>query len=212
MTVDNFSIQLRLLALRVSAENIFEKKTFNESEHPRVPQGNSDGGQFTNSLYTYQGTSFDSINNELRYDQPDKFKQLIENLDAGSTDETSNVLYRGLDSNFTKELKIKYKINNLGDVDELKSKLIGKYLVDKSYMSTSTDLNVAADFARNKGTGKTTILQISGRKKGINVLNHISNAKAIREKEFILKRGTRLKIVNVSLSKSGVLILYTNTE
>lgn len=212
MTAKDFVIELQLLALKISAENLFEKKTFDESKHPRVAAGSGKGGEFTDSLYSYQGTSFDAINNELRYDKPDKFKELVANLDTGMTDETTEVLYRGLDSNFTKELKNKYHINNIDDVEELNSKLVGKTLIDKSYMSTSKDLNIAADFARDKGSGKTTVLHISGKKKGVDVVGHINNAKAIREKEFVLKRGTRLKILKVSLSKNGVLILYTEPE
>ena len=39
-------------------------------------------------------------------------------------------------------------------------------------MSTTRDLKTAADFARDKGTGKTTLMQISGKKKGVEVTKH----------------------------------------
>lgn len=188
-----------------------ELKAWDESKHPREPAGSSTGGQFSNAVAEYQGTSFDAINNELRYDKPDKYKNTISELDKASTDVTDNVLYRGLDGDFTKTLVNKYKIIDSKNLSELQSKLVGRELVDKSFMSTSSDLSIAADFARDKGKGQGTILQISGKKQGINVSKYLKNRKTIKEKEFVIKRGSKMKIENVGLSKTGKLILYLNT-
>lgn len=161
------------------------------------------------AIANYQSTNFDAINNELRYDKPDKYKDVIEKIDKASTDKTSDNLYRGLDSDFTKTLANKHGIKDVNDINELKSKLIGKTITDKGYMSTTRDLKTAGDFARDKGTGKTTVMQISGKKKGVEVTKHVTNYRAKQEKEFIIKRGSKVKITNVSISKSGKLILYT---
>lgn len=166
----------------------------------------------SHAVAVYQSTLFDAINNELRYDKPDKYKDIIKKLDAAATDTTSDKLYRGLDSNFTKEIINKHNIKDINNIDELKNKLIGKTIHDKSFMSTTRDLSAAADFARDKGNGKTTVLQIDGNKKGIEVTNHVNNFRARKEKEFLIKRSSTLKIKDVSLSKTGKLILYTEIQ
>lgn len=163
----------------------------------------------SSAVATYQSTSFDAINNELRFDKPDKFKKIISGLDKASVDKTSDTLYRGLNSDYTKELANKYGIKNTNDLAELNAKLTGKYITDKAYTSTSRDLKTAADFARDKGTGKTIVMQIAGKKKGIEVTKHVKNYRAKKEKEFLLKRGSKIKITRVGLSKTGKIILYT---
>lgn len=133
-------------------------------------------------------------------------------MDAASTDNTNDKLYRGLDSNFTKYLVNRHNIKDVNDLNEVKSKLVGKTIHDKSFMSTTRELSVAADFARDKGGGKTTVLQIDGKKKGIEVTKHVNNLRAKKEKEFLIERGATLKIKDVSLSKTGKLILYTEIK
>lgn len=192
-----------------------------EKEHPRRADGQwSDAGgairnaasdeKLSDAVAVYQSTQFDAVNNELRYDRPDKYADIIKKLDKAATDETSDKLYRGLDSNFTKEIVNKHGIKDLNDLDELKSKLIGKTIHDKSFMSTTRELSIAGDFARDKGGDKTTVLQIDGKKTGIEVTKHVDNYRAKKEKEFLIRRGTSLKIKDVSLSKTGKLILYTD--
>jgi hypothetical protein len=168
--------------------------------------------KISSAVAAYQSTLFDAINNELRYDRPDKYKDVIDKLDKASVDKTNDKLYRGMDSNFVKEIGQKYKITDISDVNELKTKLVGQKIHDKSFMSTSRDLSVAADFARDKGNGKTAVLQIDGDKKGIEVANHVKNLRATKEKEFLIKRNSTLVIKDVSISKSGKLILYTEIE
>lgn len=174
--------------------------------------GDSFSGDISAAVSTYQSTSFDAINNELRFDKPDKYKDVVKKLDKASTDRTSDNLYRGLDSDFTKTLANKYGIKDVNNISELNAKLVGKKIQDKAFMSTSRDLKTAADFARDKGTGKTSVMQISGKKKGIEVTKHVKNYRAKKEKEFLIKRGTTVKIVKVSLSKTGKIILYTEIQ
>ncbi len=169
-------------------------------------------GMLSNAVAVYQSVLFDSINNELRYDKPDKFRDTIKVLDRAATDKTNDKLYRGLDSNFTKDIIQKHGIKDVNDIHELKAKLVGKTIHDKSFMSTTRDLSVAADFARDKGGGKTTVLQIEGAKKGIEVTKHVNNLRARKEKEFLIDRGATLKIKDVSLSKTGKLIIYTEIQ
>jgi len=171
--------------------------------------GGSSSVEISAAVANYQSTNFDAINNELRYDKPDKYKDIISGMDKASIDVTSDKVYRGLGSDFTKEIANKYGVKDVNDINELKSKLIGKTIKDKGYMSTTRDLKTAGDFARDKGTGKTTVMQISGKKKGIEVDKHVKNYRARQEKEFIIKRGTKVKITDVSISKTGKLILYT---
>ena len=165
--------------------------------------------EISQAVASYQSTNFDAINNELRFDKPDKYKQVIAAMDKASTDKTNNILYRGLGSDFTKELANKYGVKDLNNLEELKSKLIGKTIKDKGFISTTRDLKTAGDFARDKGTGKTTLMQISGKKQGIEVEKYVKNYRARQEKEFIIKRGTKVKITDVSISRSGKIILYT---
>lgn len=168
--------------------------------------------KLSTAVAMYQSTLFDAINNELRYDKPDWYKDVIQKLDKASTDKTSDTLYRGLDSNFTNEILRRHGIKDKNNLEEVKSKLVGKTIHDKSFMSTSRDLSVAADFARDKGSGRTTVLQIDGPKVGIEVTNHVNNYRARKEKEFLIKRNSSLTITNVSFSKTGKLILYTEIK
>lgn len=165
----------------------------------------------SSAVANYQSTNFDGINNELRYDKPDKYKDVIKKIDSASTDKTSGNLYRGLSSDYTKNLAQKYGIKNTDDVNELKQKLIGKTLKDKGYMSTTRDLKTAGDFARDKGTGQTTVMQISGEKEGVEVSKHVDNHRSRQEQEFIIKRGTEVTIKDVSISNTGKVILYAET-
>ncbi len=174
--------------------------------------GSDSSSENSAAVANYQSTNFDAINNELRYDKPDKYKDVIKKMDTVSTDKTTDKLYRGLSSDFTKELAQKHGVKDLNNLSDLKSKLIGKIIEDKGYMSTTRDLKTAGDFARDKGTGKTTVMQIAGKKKGIEVTKHVHNYRAKKEKEFIIKRGSKLKITDVSISKTGKLILYTSIE
>lgn len=213
MSLENYIQALRNFNEKLKVEAfVTALKKFNKNNPNHAPAGNEDGGQFTSSaVAVYQSTSFDAINNELRYDKPDVYATTIAELDALSTDVTTDELYRGLDSSYTKYLADKFGIKDTGDIKELEKKLTGVIIHDKGFLSTTRVLSVAADFARDKGTGRTTIMQISGTKKGIEVLKHINNYRARKEKEFIIKRGTSLFVKKVSLSKSGVLILYTHT-
>lgn len=172
----------------------------------------SSSSDIASAIANYQSVNFEAINNELRYDKPDKFKEIIKKMDEASTDVTLDTLYRGFGSDYTKTLAQKYGVKDVDNLSELKSKLIGKTITDKAFISTTRNLSVAGDFARSKGTGKTTVMQISGKKKGIQVVKHLSNYRAKKENEFIIKRGTKMKIINVSLSKTGKLILYTAIE
>lgn len=179
-----------------------------------VPAGSEDGGQFTsagmpNAVAVFQSTQFESINNELRYDKPDKYKDIIDELDKYSTDKTDDLLYRGLDSNYVKKIAADYGIKDTGSISELKSKLTNKIIHDNGFMSSSRLLSVAADFARDKGTGRTLVMQIEGRKTGIEVLRHVNNIRSRAEKEFVIKRRSSVFIRDVSLSKTGKIILYT---
>lgn len=202
---------------------------FGHSGRPGEVGGSGDGGgssdsgsstqitseehiKISEAVAIYQSTLFDAINNELRYDKPDKFKDTISLLDKGAIDTTNDVLYRGLDANYTKEIANKYNVKDISNIKELKSKLIGKSLTDKAFMSTTRELKVAGDFARDKGNGKTTVIQIEGKKIGIEVLKHVDTFRAKQEKEFLIKRNTTLLIKNVSLSKTGKLILYTKIK
>lgn len=189
-----------------------QRSDYTVKEHVRCYKNSNIDTGIKNAVLNYQSTNFDAINNELRYDKPDKFKDVIKNLDKASKDIDNGKVFRGLTSDYTKELVNKYKINDVNDVAELKSKLIGKVLNDKGFMSTTRDLRIAADFARDKGTGKTTVIQIEGNKTGIDVEKYISNNKAKKEKEFLIKRNTKIKIKDVSISKTGKLILYTEIE
>lgn len=174
--------------------------------------GGSSASDISAAVANYQSTNFEAINNELRYDKPDRFKDVISKMDEASTDVTSDTLYRGFGSDYTKSLAQKYGVKDVNNLSEVKSKLIGKTITDKGFISTTRNLSVAGDFARNKGTGKTTVMQISGRKKGIQVTKHLNNYRAKKENEFIIKRGSKMKIKNVALSKTGKLILYTEIE
>ncbi|MGX9985853.1 ADP-ribosyltransferase [Soonwooa purpurea] len=160
------------------------------------------------AIQTYQGNAFDGINNELRYDEPDIYKNLIKDIDR-IKDVTNDTLYRGLDHNFTMTLKQLFKIKDINDLSELKLKLEGKVLKDKGFSSTSKDLNTAAYFARDTGKGKTTVMQISGVKEGVDVQRRLGKRSKKNEKEFLIKRDSSYLIEKVSISKTGKLILYT---
>jgi hypothetical protein len=163
------------------------------------------------SVRAYQSTLFENINNELRYDNTGRYSQIVDNLDKVATDTTSDTLYRGLASDFTSELANKFKIKNINDLEEVRAKLVGQEIHDKAFISATTDLNTAAYFMRDKGTGKPAILQIEGQKTGIKVGKHSTGFTTKNEKEFLIKRGTRLKITDVRLSKTGKLILNVST-
>jgi len=171
--------------------------------------GGSPSSEISNAVATYQSTQFDAINNELRFDRPDRFKSIISNIDKAATDNTKDKLYRGVGADFTRDIANKYGVKDTSNLSELKSKLIGKTITDKGYQSTTRDLKTAGDFARDMGKGQTTVIQILGNKKGVEVSKHVNNFRARKEREFILKRNTRLKITNVGISKTGKLILYT---
>lgn len=187
--------------------------------NPNHVSSGPNGGQFASgdtaigrqmAVSIYHSTLFDAINNELRYDKPDKYKEVISELDKISTDETSDTLYRGLKADFTKTIASKYKIADINNLEEIKTKLIGKRIHEKAFVSTTRDLGTAADFARDLGNGKTTVMQITGKKKGIEVSKYLNNYRASKEKEFIIKRDSDFDITNVSLSKTGKLILYVD--
>lgn len=163
---------------------------------------------YVGALQIYQGTAFDGINNELRYDVPDRFKDIIKNMD-NFTDETKEPLYRGLDHNFILTLKNEFKINDINNIDELQKKLVGKSLKDKGYASATKNLHTAAYFSRDTGKGRTTVIQIDGTKKGSDIQKRLKKRSSKNEGEFLLKRNSSLKIKRVSLSKSGKLIIYT---
>lgn len=183
------------------------------------PAGTPTGGQFApltesqqaiNAVSAFHGTQFDAINNELRYDKPDVYADIIAELDKISNDVTNDTLYRGFDANYVKTLAAKYGIKDLDNILDLQ-KLVGKTITDKGFTSTSKLLQVAADFARDKGMGKTMVMQLSGKKKGIEVLKYLTNLRAKKEKEFILKRGSSVVIKKVSLSKTKKIIIYADT-
>lgn len=189
---------------------------FNPNHHP---SGTPVGGQFAplsesqqaiNAVSAFHGTEFDAINNELRYDKPDIYADVIAELDKISKDVTDDTLYRGFDANYVKMLANKYGIKDLNNILDLQ-KLVGKTITDKGFTSTSRLLQVAADFARDKGAGKTMVMQLSGKKRGIDVLKYLTNLRAKKEKEFILKRGSSIFIKRVSLSKTKKIIIYADT-
>lgn len=189
---------------------------FNENHQPA---GSEIGGQFAplsesqqaiNAVSAFHGTEFDAINNELRYDRPDVYADVIAELDKISNDTTDDVLFRGFDADFTKQLANKYGVTDLTDIVQLQ-KLVGKSITDKGFTSTSRMLSIAADFARDKGKGVTMVMQLSGKKKGIDVLKYLTNIRAKKEREFILKRGTSVTIKRVSLSRTKKIIIYADT-
>ncbi len=183
------------------------------------PAGTSVGGQFApltesqraiNAVSAFHGTDYEAINNELRFDKPDIYADVIAELDKISNDLTDDTLFRGFDADFTKQLANKYGVTDLRDIVQLQ-KLVGKTVTDKGFMSTSKLLDIAADFARDKGKGVTMVMQLSGKKRGIDVAKYLTNLRAKREREFILKRGSSFTIKRVSLSKTKKIIIYADT-
>ena len=164
---------------------------------------------YVGALQVYQGTAFDGINNELRYDEPDRYKKIIDNME-NFTDETSEPLYRGLDHNFLLHLKNEFKISDINNIDELQKKLVGKSLKDKGFASTTKNLHTAAYFSRDTGKGRTVVIQIDGNKKGSDIQKRLKKRSTKNEGEFILKRNSSLKIKKVSISKTGKVIIYTD--
>lgn len=164
---------------------------------------------YIGALQAYQGTAFDGINNELRYDVPDRYKKLIDNME-NFTDETKDPLYRGLDHNFLLYLKNEFKISDVNNIEELQKKLVGKSLKDKGFASTTKNLHTAAYFSRDTGKGRTTVIQIDGIKKGSDIQKRLKNRATKNEGEFLLKRNSSLKIKRVSFSKTGKVIIYTD--
>lgn len=163
---------------------------------------------YVGALQVYQGTAFDGINNELRYDIPDRYKKIIDNME-NFTDETKETLYRGLDHNFLLTLKNEFKINDINNIDELQKKLVGKSIKDKGFSSTTRNLHTAAYFSRDTGKGKTAVMQIDGTKKGSDIQKRLKQKSTKNEGEFLLKRNSSLKIKRVTLSKTGKVIIYT---
>jgi hypothetical protein len=192
------------------------KKTSNKATSvPETDNGIKSAGKesIIKALMDYQSTNFENINTELRYEKPStENKKIISEIDNVATKKTTEPLYKGMDSDFVKALKSKYKIKDISDIEELKRKLINKDIKDKSFMSTSKDLNIAADFARDKGTGITAIIQINGEKTGVDLNDYLNNAKTNKEKEFLLKRNSSLKITDVKISKTGKLILFAENK
>lgn len=165
--------------------------------------------QISDAVSIYQSSSFQAINNELRYDKPDRYKDVIRKIDKASVDKTNDVLYRGFDADFTKFIRNKFNITDTTDIDELRDKLLGKVITDKGFSSSSRKLSAAAQFAEDRGRGQTVVMQIEGSKTGIEVSKHVNNFRARQEREFIIKRNSKFKIERVSISSSGKLILYT---
>jgi hypothetical protein len=173
---------------------------------------NKNNVKYQKSLAIYQGNAFDAINNELRYDKPDKYKGVISDLDKITLDKTSKDLYRGLSSDFTKQIFNDFKIKDRKDIVELREKLIGKSFKDKSFVSTSFDKKVALDFAKGDKTTGGTLMKIGGEKTGANVQDYLKNRKSESEKEFLIKRNTEFIITDVSFDRKGNLKLSTKIK
>lgn len=161
------------------------------------------------ALEVYQSTLFESINNELRFDKPDKHKQIIGKIDSSMTEIIDENLYRGLDADFTKIIYDKYKIKPTDSISDINRKLVGKIIKDKGYSSTTRSVKVAGEFASDKGKGRTTVMQIEGKKKGVSIDKYVNNYRSRKEREVLLKRNSKFLIKRVSFSRTGKLIIYT---
>jgi 8-oxo-dGTP diphosphatase len=195
---------------RSKEESVQEEK--HEESKEKVKSESPDNHDLKSALLKYQGTSFDNINTSLRYDGgkglSESDKETVKVLDKASTDKTTDNLFRGLDSNFIKDIAQKFKISDWGDIDDVKSKVIGKEIKDKSFSSTSKSIDVAKDFARNKGAGMGIIMKIEGDKTGIDLANNLNNSKSKKEKEFLIKRGSNFKVERLGRdTDTGALVL-----
>jgi hypothetical protein len=151
-----------------------------------------------NSVLKYANDDYREINGYLRgnvsIDDEDELEEMTErirSIDAalrkGGLDE-NRVLYRGIsDSDFARSIQE------------------GDRFVDSAYMSTSLDERIAAGFADSTGSGRGSILRISAQTGQPGAfLGALTDNQ--HEAEFLLPRGTQLRITRVEQSGDGYTI------
>ena len=172
--------------------------------------GGGGGGGFQNTsgeltseeqsaVDSYANTGFKAMNNALRGKEPmtPEIEKQVSHIDAAMAKNplTKNeTVFRGIKS--TKFLN--------GETDPAKIK--GMTIVDKGFMSTSANTEVAAGFSVGKGGVNMTIHVPKGTK-ALDIRNHIFTDQAFEEHEVLLARNTKLKITRAE--KQGAQLSLT---
>lgn len=119
-------------------------------------------------------------------------------------------LYRGMDNQFTEwaevESGIRFDDNDMG-IDAL----VGVEFTDQAFSSTTTDENIALDFA-TRGNGRGTYMVITKSPKSLDVTD-VMGADVNWQEERILPRNTTFKITSAkTTSINGSDVLYLEVE
>lgn len=167
------------------------------------------------SVKEYTGSSYDSINRQLRRNEDKGKAELINTISKtikkfkvpeefmvhrGTTKSALKGLFK--DEHELRELLEKCRTKEVTQ-EHLNNKFIGNILVDKGFMSTSCLTNGAFT--------KDLTLHINI-EKGTNYgayINELSNYKD-KEYEFLLDKNLAMEIYDVEVSKTGRLNLYLN--
>lgn len=155
-----------------------------------------------NTVFDYTGALYSPLNESLRDGDTRGFENEIKNLDSAIKKfnlEDNIVVYRGIGSGGSKNLFGSYNITP----EMINSNFVGTVIQDKAYMSTSIKSSVAYDFS--SPIIKINVPKGKGRGAYVNSVSQYKN----KEYEFLMKRGSNLKITGADKSM-GVTTIYAD--
>jgi hypothetical protein len=194
--------------LRARAEALLRE--WDESKHPRVPGGSSEGGQFGEdgggssgtessgavdltpeeqaSITYYQGDKgFEAINGSLRKgNSPGEHAKRLSSAIGKHRLAQETTVYRGFGNTLSKKLADMWRDKEPGDPPIT--------FVDKGFVSTSSSKKIAESFSKNTITIKLP--------KGYNALP-VTDREMSHEKEILIDRGTKFKVTNMRKTAAG---------
>lgn len=159
---------------------------------------NLDAGQ-KSAIQTYTGGAFSSINDGLRGHE--------------SLDDDSKATIKGLDAAFKSAATtagdvVVYRGGGLSALGSDPTKMVGKTILDKGFVSTTTAVGIANGFA-GQGKEKQRVVRydisLPGGTKALSA-DAALGADSLGQHELILKRGSKFKIESVTPTKlkSGI--------
>lgn len=156
------------------------------------------------TVFEYTGSLYSPLNESLRDGDTRGFESEIKNLDSAIQKfnlEDNIVVYRGIDSGGSKAIFGSHNITP----EEINSNFVGTVIQDKAYMSTSIKSSVAQDFSIGSPIIKINVPKGKGRGAYVNSISKYKN----QEYEFLMKRGSKLKITGADNSM-GVTTIYAD--
>ena len=140
------------------------------------------------AVKTYTGTNYARMNNSLRVGKLPNNTELIDNYIKYSNKLDANILYRGVSAGFFSTLK-------LGDT-----------FTEPSFLSTTTDLNIAISFSKKNKVGG--VLYISNvNNLGVKTPEPIIMSDNSGEHEFLLPRGLKFKVLSIDKNKAQLQVI-----